>query len=387
MSDPVSTDVPSPFGQSRWDATPFLEKVTAIAPTIIYVFNQQTQSNEYSNRSIGESLGYEVEEIQRMGEALMPTLCHPEDLPRVVEHLQQVASTDDGDVLQLTYRMKHKTGGWVWLLSYDTVFERDETGDVLSQIGVASDITAQMEAEYALKEANDKLVALNQELAELAYVASHDMRAPIANIAELARAVQERVPADDESSSLLGLILRSCERADERIEAVVAVAQARDSTLADEPVAVSMAAAIENACEAIGPLLQTNDVTLAVETSAADTVSFAPLQLQSILVNLLTNAIKYRHQDRTPTIEIRTEPGDGSVLLTVADNGVGIDIDRDRDRIFALFKQGSNHEVDGNGVGLYLVRQMMLRAGGDIEVASSPGDGATFTLTFPVVGS
>ncbi len=388
MSEPVSTDVLSQFSESRWGATPFLEKVTAIAPTIIYVFNQQTQSNEYSNRSLGESMGYEVDEIQRMGDEFMPTVCHPDDLPVVFEHFRRVRAMPDGEVLQVTYRMKHKDGSWVWLLSYDTVFERDRDGDVLSHIGVASDITAQMEAELALQEANEKLLAVNQELAELAYVASHDMRAPISNIAELTRAVKQNVAVGDtESGSLLDLILRSCERADERIQAVVAVAQARDAALAAEPAEVSLDAAIEEACDAIGPLLETNDVALTVDIAAADTVTFAPLQLQSILVNLLTNAVKYRRRDRTPAVELRTVRADRSVVLTVTDNGVGIDLGRDRDRIFGLFKQGSNHAVDGTGVGLYLVRQMMARAGGDIGVESTPGDGATFTLTFPAVGS
>lgn len=131
-----------------WQAIPMLEKVLDVVPGIIYVFNQKTQSNEYSNRSLGDLLGYSSAELQALGDAMFPTLAHPEDLPRIVSYLSLLQSAQDQEILRLEYRMRHKKGHWVWLLSHDTVFAREDDGSVLQHVGVATDITAQKLAEH-----------------------------------------------------------------------------------------------------------------------------------------------------------------------------------------------------------------------------------------------
>ncbi len=133
--------------QNDWEGSPLLTKVLGIVPGIIYVFNQKTQSNEYSNRSIGDLLGFSAAEIREMGEALMPTLCHPDDLPVIGAHFAALQTLQDGQVETVEYRMRNKQGHWVWLLSYDTIFSRDTDGSVLCHIGVATDITSQKTAE------------------------------------------------------------------------------------------------------------------------------------------------------------------------------------------------------------------------------------------------
>lgn len=135
------------MNSANLDVAPFLEKVLGIVPGIIYIFNQETQSNEYSNRSLGELLGYEVSEIQDMGEDILPRLCFPDDLPRIAEHFLEIQNMQDGEIKAVEYRMQHKQGNWVWLQSYDTVFQRDDDGVVIKHIGVATDITVQKHAE------------------------------------------------------------------------------------------------------------------------------------------------------------------------------------------------------------------------------------------------
>ena len=80
---PLIVEEISGTGLSSWDTLTFLRKVTEIVPSVIYIFNQHTQSNEYANRSVGEALGYSTEEIQHMGANLLPALCHPDDLQKI----------------------------------------------------------------------------------------------------------------------------------------------------------------------------------------------------------------------------------------------------------------------------------------------------------------
>lgn len=132
-----------------FDQKQLLEKITELVPSIIYVFNQQNQSNEYTNEALGRMLGYSAQEVQELGDALLPTLCAPEDLLKIASHFEYLKSAQDGEITALEYRVRRKSGDWAWLLSHDTVFERAEDGSVLRHIGVAADITAQKTAEAA----------------------------------------------------------------------------------------------------------------------------------------------------------------------------------------------------------------------------------------------
>jgi signal transduction histidine kinase len=112
------------------------------------------------------------------------------------------------------------------------------------------------------------------------------------------------------------------------------------------------------------------------EVEAIQTVR--PL-MDSILMNLISNAIKYRHPDRTPKISIRTRQVGSEVCLTVSDNGLGIDLDTFGEKLFTLYGRFHSH-VDGKGLGLYLVKTHVQAMGGRIEVISEPGVGTTFSV-------
>ncbi|MEJ6391439.1 hybrid sensor histidine kinase/response regulator [Gymnodinialimonas ulvae] len=142
---------------SKGEAEEVLSKITDVVPGIIYVFNQKTQSNEYSNAVLGEVLGYSGAELGAMGQAFFPRVCHPDDLPEIAKYFAAIQELDDGDVVSIEYRMRHKAGHWVWLLSNDTVFDRDTDGEVWRHIGVATDISAQKRSEAAIAAARDEL--------------------------------------------------------------------------------------------------------------------------------------------------------------------------------------------------------------------------------------
>ncbi|MEM9458432.1 MAG: PAS domain-containing sensor histidine kinase [Myxococcota bacterium] len=361
-------------GLTNWDARPFLEKVAEIVPSIIYVYNQQTQSNEYSNRGIGESLGYSPAEVQAMGAELMARLSHPEDLPKILAYLGEIRAMKDGEVAMLEYRMRRKEGGWVWLLAYDTVFERDDSGAVLRHVGVATDITTQKEAEAALER-------VNEELSEMAYVITHDMKSPINNIMGLC-SILEGMPEiqGGEGVELVSMIGRSCRQAADKIEEFFNVIQA--SRLESELVDLDLAPAVALVRDKFATIIQDNDAVLVEDFEHAPQVRSAKIQLQSILENVIGNALKHRAPDRSPHIILRSSTlPNGMTRVTVQDNGVGIDTKRDGKRIFKLF-QRVNLKVPGSGVGLYLVHQMMTRSGGSVEIRGEPGKGATVELYF-----
>ena len=137
-----------------------LEKVLAIAPSYIYVFDIAARRNVYGNQEARNYVGYSADELAAMGSELLSTLMHPADLARFDEHLARLDSAQDDDVLEFEYRMRHKDGSWRWFRSRDAVFDRSSAGRPASIVGVATEITERKNHEQALRRNEDRHRAL-----------------------------------------------------------------------------------------------------------------------------------------------------------------------------------------------------------------------------------
>jgi signal transduction histidine kinase len=109
-------------------------------------------------------------------------------------------------------------------------------------------------------------------------------------------------------------------------------------------------------------------------------VLFPKKNFKSIFYNLISNALKYRHADRNPHVIIACQQQDEYQVISVADNGLGIDL-RDENKIFGMFNRQHTH-VEGSGIGLYLVKRIIENGGGKIRVKSQVGKGSTFSIYF-----
>nr|WP_223284931.1 ATP-binding protein [Hymenobacter qilianensis] len=118
-----------------------------------------------------------------------------------------------------------------------------------------------------------------------------------------------------------------------------------------------------------------------LDTTAVPTLWFVRSNLQSVLYNLLSNALKYAMPGRPPYIRVRTDLVDGVPVLTVTDNGLGIDMARHGAELFQMFRRFHDH-VAGSGMGLHLVNRIIQQAGGHVEVESTVGEGTTFRVYF-----
>ena len=115
---------------------------------------------------------------------------------------------------------------------------------------------------------------------------------------------------------------------------------------------------------------------------ALSEVRFVPAYMESILLNLLTNAIKYKHPDRDAKIHFEsgiTEEGKG--FLKISDNGQGIDMEKFGDKVFGMYKT-FHHNTDAVGIGLFITKNQIESQNGSIEVESEVGVGTTFTIGF-----
>ncbi len=137
---------------SLQESQQFIQKIAEASPNILYLYNVQEQRNIYSNREIYSTLGYTSAEVQEMGANLFHNLMHPEDLDKVATNLELICAAADGEIIDMEYRMRHVDGEWRWFYSRNSVFSRDERGEVLITIGTAEDITDRKLAEIQVQQ-------------------------------------------------------------------------------------------------------------------------------------------------------------------------------------------------------------------------------------------
>jgi len=134
----------------------FIQQIADAAPYLLYIYDLTEQRNVYVNGQASNLLGYTPQEILQMQTALYSSLVYPEDLPRLKAHQQKFPSAQDGHILELDYRLKHRSGQWRWFRCRDQVFARTADGWPKQIFGTAQDITEYKRAEEALRQQNER---------------------------------------------------------------------------------------------------------------------------------------------------------------------------------------------------------------------------------------
>ena len=364
-----------------WERLSFLSKITDTAPSIIYIFNHQTQSNEYANRSLGESLGYSVSEVQALGDAFLPTVMHPEDLNLVGPHFEILSALPDGEIAQLEFRVKHKQGGWVWLLAHETVFQRDESGAVIRHLGVASDITLQKNAQEEALEKRRQADVANEELRAFSYAMSHDMKSPSTTLTMLLEQLKDEhwSSLDADGRKLLDFSLQTTTRMRDLVEDVLKFTMVVGEQL--QLGHVDLQPIVEDVIDDLKGDIEACDAKIIVNRLPA--VQGSELYLRILFQNLIANAIKYRKPSVKPSISIGCRDSEDEKMtdLFVTDNGIGIASEH-HEKIFGMFERlHMRKEYPGSGLGLAICKRIAVNHGGDITVKSNLDSGSEFCVS------
>jgi PAS domain S-box-containing protein len=138
----------------------FLQRILDTTTNLIYIYDLVETRNVYSNRELTAFLGYTPQQVLDLGSQLFAHIMHPDDMPAVAAHHALCAKAQEGETLEIEYRMQHANGEWRWLHSRDVPFSRDASGVVIQVLGVCSDITERKQAQEALVAANEMQSAI-----------------------------------------------------------------------------------------------------------------------------------------------------------------------------------------------------------------------------------
>lgn len=223
-----------------------------------------------------------------------------------------------------------------------------------------------------------ELTRNNNNLVQFTYIVSHNLRIPIANLLGLSELLKTEI-TDQERKSVNQYIIKSIETIDEFVKDLNNVLSAKD-TLHHKKEPCNFKNIIDAVVLDLCKEIESSQAEILINISKdAEEILSIKSYVQSAFYNLISNALKYRSPERKPDIKIDIKKVDDKTIITIADNGVGIDIEKHKGQLFGLYSR-FNNTTDGKGLGLYMTKTQIEALGGTISISSEINIGTTFVI-------
>lgn len=321
------------------------------------------------NKSLLTSLGYSEKELLGMRTT---DITHPDDL----ESSTKTVFKGVKDTYQLQKRYFHKNGHIVYTIIGVTPV-KDLDGNPSHAIAQFLDITDRIEGEKRLETLVEVTKSQNDSLLNFAHIVSHNLRSHSTNMTMLAKFLSQEED-EKELKNINRMITDAAESLSETIAHLNDVVQVKTGALKNLQ-SISVLNTIEQIKKSIGGLLEKQEAIIKIDIKNSHFVNAVPAYLESIFLNILTNALKYSSPDRTPLIEIKSQLKKETVLISFKDNGQGIDLKRHGDKIFGMYKTFHKHK-DAKGIGLFITKNQIEAMGGSIKIESVVDQGTTIFI-------
>ena len=328
----------------------------------------------FVNQAFSEMSGYASEEVLGKSPVIFNGL--NSDKKEFVKLATAIKNKQETTIETISYK-KDKEEYWV---SFSMIPISTKEGTISHWISIQRDITEQKKQEKEKEQLIRELTQNNKDLKQFSYITSHNLRAPLSNLTGLLNLIEDIPIENSDLKLILNGFSKSTHLLNETINDLVKVVIIKDNPSIKKE-EVTFNEVFENVFVQLNFLIDQHKPTIKIKLGKDSLPSINKAYLESILLNLLTNAIKYRQHSKKLNVTITTKAKKDKVIMTFEDNGIGIDMSRNKEKIFGLYQRFHNYP-DSKGLGLYLVKSQVETMGGTIEVQSEVNVGTKFTLTF-----
>ncbi|HAH23585.1 MAG TPA: PAS domain-containing sensor histidine kinase [Prolixibacteraceae bacterium] len=322
------------------------------------------------NAAVSNLLGYTMEELYARPINDFVHCADKRSTQRVRSEL-----TKSKPLLNFHNRYVKKNGEIVWLSWTSLPVDGDQL-----VFAIAKDITHTKRMETDRNTLLTNLANTNEDLKQLTYTTSHDLRSPVNNLLAVLDLLDISKINDQEAAELIRIVKLSGDYLKKTLDNYVDALSEKHEKLAIKE-EVDFNKSLTKVLLSINSLLETSKVTIHTDFSKLEKIKFNNAYMESVFLNLLTNSIKYARPDCLPVIDITSEKLNGRNQLLFSDNGMGFDMEKVKDKIFGLHQMFHNN-IDSKGIGLYLVHNHITSFAGKITVESKVNEGAKFIMSF-----
>ncbi|RKR15327.1 PAS domain S-box-containing protein [Maribacter vaceletii] len=321
------------------------------------------------NTSLIKIFGYSKEEMYNFSYG---ALAHPEDKSKTKLLLDEILLKKQ-DAVKGEIRAIHKKGHIVWVTIVISAVKNDR-GELLHMLLQIQDVTKTKSLTENLKEHNNRLV-------NFAHIVSHNLRSHASNISMLLDLTSKDYPKLMENDFLKNIKIVSDNMNDTiyDLNKIVEIKSNISASLSSYKLIDFVNKSIQN----INSLIKEANAKIVIDVPKDVSVLAIQAYLESIVLNLITNAVKYRMPDRRLKIYINAKIEWDNVIFSIEDNGLGINLNKHGDKLFGLYKVFHAHK-DAKGIGLFLVKNQLEAMGGKIKVESKEHIGTKFTTYFKI---
>ena len=249
-------------------------------------------------------------------------------------------------------------------------------------LGIAEDITGQKEAETERSTITAELILRNQSLEKFTYIVSHNLRAPVANIMGLSDVLQIPSLVEEERVDMTAKLQTCSDKLNSVVIDLNNILQIdRKETRKKETIKLSEI--VTDVELGFGGLVSKEGIKIKSDFSEINKVFTIKDYIYSVFFNLISNSIKFRRQDTKSEIHITSSMSNGHLQIVFKDNGLGIDLEKRSKDVFGLYKR-FHLDIDGKGMGLFMVKAQVESLGGNISLLSQVNKGTEFKIEIPI---
>ncbi|OHD25970.1 MAG: hypothetical protein A2Y38_19300 [Spirochaetes bacterium GWB1_59_5] len=334
------------------------------------------KTNElYWSEKIGPLFGYPEGDIKATYERFLDAV-HPEDRQSVHSTVQHCIDT--GDAYQIEHRCVWPDGSIHWLQENGNI-SSDKKGDPTHMLGLIQDITARKNAEEALRRSMIEANRANQAKSLFLSSMSHELRTPMNAILGFGQLLEMESSLDPAHLDFIQEIIKAGHHLLELINDVLDLARIESGKVDLMMESISCVPLVDECLNLVRPLASKQNITINSTCPPELTVRADRMRLKQVLINILSNAIKYNTNGGS--VAVRVSARDGKIRFSISDTGRGIAKER-MSELFAPFNRLGleSSDIEGTGIGLTISKQLVELMGGWIGATSEPGTGSRFWI-------